>query len=73
MSCDCISEMNAKLEPLNTKLSETFSIPRDGSPAYTTVTIQTEKIVSRQRGRAVLAIPSFCPFCGIKFDREASK
>lgn len=73
MSCDCIDQMNAKLEPLNTKLSETFCIPRDGSPGYTTVKIETEKIVSRGKGRAVLAIPSYCPFCGSKFDRGASK
>ena len=65
--CDCIDEMNAKLEPLNTKLSLTFSFARDGGSSHTLPTIETQKIESRKRVGPALAIASFCPFCGVAY------
>lgn len=62
--CECIAQMDAKLAPLNTKLSLTFSFGRNGGPSYTLPTIETKKIESRKRGGPALAIASFCPFCG---------
>lgn len=49
MTCNCIAEMDAKLREHNTKLSVTFSFPRDGSPSYTLPYIKTEKIETRKR------------------------
>lgn len=70
MTCKCIEEMNAKLGEHNTRLCVTFGFPRDGSPSFTRPHIQTEKIETRKRVGAVLAIPSFCPFCGERYEAK---
>lgn len=67
--CKCMDEMNAKLAAHNTRLCVTFGFPRDGSPSYTRPYLQTEKIETRKRVGPALAIPSFCPFCGAKYER----
>ena len=69
MGCDCISVMDAKLADHNTRIAVTFGFPRDGSPPYTRPTIQTEKLESRKRVGPAIALPSFCPFCGEKYER----
>jgi hypothetical protein len=66
--CNCIAEMDAKLAERNTRLQVTFAFPRDGSPSYTLPLLGTEKIEKRKR-ESVLAVPSFCPFCGEKYGR----
>ncbi len=66
MACDCIKQMNAKLAEHNTRLCVTFGFPRDGGPSYTIPTLMVEKINTRNREK-VLAIPTFCPFCGAKY------
>ena len=72
MTCDCIDQMNAKLADKNTRLHVTFSFPRDGSPSQTFPLIGTEKIETRKRGSACLAIPSYCPFCGVSYREQAA-
>ena len=69
MACNCINEMNDRMVEHNTRLCVTFGFPRDGSPSYTRPALMTEKINTRNRNR-VLAIPSFCPFCGGKYEKE---
>ena len=68
MPCSCISDMDAKLGPYNTRLAVTFGFPRNGGPSFTRPTIQTEKIESRKRGSAALALASYCPFCGVSYE-----
>ena len=68
MTCNCMDEMDAKLAELNTRLVVTFGFPRDGSPSYTRPKLDVEKIEPRKRVGPALAIPSFCPFCGVKYD-----
>ena len=70
MACDCISVMDAKLAEHNTRIAVTFGFPRDGSPAFTRPTIETEKVESRKRGGRALALPTFCPFCGERYEAE---
>jgi len=65
--CTCIDEMNAKLAEKNSKLQVTFSFSFNGEPSRVLPLIGTEKIETRKRGSACLAIPSFCPFCGISY------
>lgn len=72
MPCDCIEVMDAKLADLNTKISVTFGFPRDGSPSYVLPHIQTEKIDTKKRGSTALAIPSYCPFCGVAYVTPAA-
>lgn len=71
--CKCVEEFNAKLADHNTKIVETLCIPRDGSPAYTRPTIRTEKIETRKRVGPAIAVPSFCPFCGTRYEAEAGQ
>jgi hypothetical protein len=66
--CNCVADFNTKLREHNTKIVETIGIPRDGSPAFTRPTIRTEKIESRKRAGPAIAMPTFCPFCGVSYD-----
>lgn len=68
MSCNCIDTMDALLGEHNTRLVVTFGFPRDGRPAYTWPKIQTEKVETRKRVGPVLMIPTFCPFCGERYE-----
>ncbi|PKP92260.1 MAG: hypothetical protein CVT77_09555 [Alphaproteobacteria bacterium HGW-Alphaproteobacteria-16] len=68
MTCTCIEEMDAKLAEHNTRLSVTLGFPHDGSPAFVRPHLQTEKIETRKRVGPALAVPSFCPFCGTRYE-----
>ena len=70
MPCECIDQMNAKLREHNTEIEETLCFPRDGSPIFTLPMIGTKKIESRVRKGPALAIPSFCPFCGERYQPQ---
>ena len=73
MTCSCIEQMDAKLVPHNTRLAVTFGFPRDGSPSYVRPALQTEKIEARKRGKGVIALPSFCPFCGEPYEPQLAR
>jgi hypothetical protein len=68
--CNCVAEFNAKLREHNTRIVETIGIPRDGSPMFTRPTIRTEKVESRKRVGPAIAVPTFCPFCGNRYEPE---
>ena len=70
MACNCIDEMNAKLEPLNTELALTFGFSRSTGDCTTTPTVETKKINSRMRVGPAIAIATFCPFCGSAYRAE---
>jgi hypothetical protein len=67
--CGCIEQMNDLMGDKNTRIVVTLGIPRDGSPMFVRPMIATEKVESRKRGSAALAIPTFCPFCGERYER----
>lgn len=68
--CTCVADFNKQLGEHNTKIVETVGIPRDGSPMFTRPTIRTEKIESLKRAGPAIAMPTYCPFCGIRYGRE---
>lgn len=72
MTCLCIEQMDAKLAPHNGRIAVTFSFGRNGGASYTLPTIQVEKVEKRKRGSPPLAIPTFCPFCGTRYQEKSA-
>ncbi|MDC7808821.1 hypothetical protein [Sphingomonas koreensis] len=72
-SCTCVADFNVKLAEHNTRIVETFGFPRDGRPIFTRPKIQTEKIEPRKRVGPAIAVPTFCPFCGTRYEPEPAK
>lgn len=70
MTCKCTAEMDAKLAGHNTRIAVTFGFPRDGGPSYMRPLIETQKIETRKRGGPAIALPTFCPFCGNRYEPE---
>lgn len=68
MACDCITMINEKLVSRNTRLALTITLTKDLDAYPTIATEQIDK--GRGRPKAVSMIPSFCPFCGVKYERE---
>ncbi|RWE55180.1 MAG: hypothetical protein EOS24_23790 [Mesorhizobium sp.] len=69
MACECIETVNQKLSPRNTRLALTITFAAPGLNAFPSIgTEQIEK--GRGRPKAIGMIPSFCPFCGTKYERE---
>ncbi|PJI89045.1 hypothetical protein DAH55_03945 [Sphingomonas koreensis] len=68
--CNCVADFNRKLAERNTRIIETIGIPRDGGPLFTRPTIRTEKIETRKRVGPAIAVPTYCPFCGVRYDAE---
>lgn len=70
VTCNCVEEMDKLLAPKNTKLQVTMGFPRDGRKAYALPCIRVEKIEPRKRVGPAIAIPSFCPFCGVAYNHK---
>lgn len=68
--CDCKERVNEKLKDRNTRLSVSFCLSSDLSEADAMLMIQTEKLDKQKRTRAMPVIPTFCPFCGVKYPRK---
>lgn len=69
MMCNCMTGVNEKLQPHNSKLSVSFCLTKNLSGMNALPIIQTEKINTKVRGRVMMVIPTFCPFCGDKYPR----
>jgi len=66
--CNCIANFNERLLEHNTRIVETLGIPRDGSASFIRPTIRAEKIDTRTRGGPAIIIPTYCPFCGERYE-----
>jgi hypothetical protein len=64
--CGCIDRINAKLKERNTELSTCFDL--ENTTAGHRLLVGTNKIDRSKRGRPVLAVATFCPFCGEKME-----
>lgn len=69
MACTCLDDFDAKLRDRNTKLVRTFVL-RPIAAEFPK--IATEKLNPRQREQ-VIAIPTYCPFCGVAYALEGGK
>ena len=68
MGCNCITDIDEKLKPRNTRLALTITLTKDLDAFPTIATEQIDK--ARGKPKAVSMIPSYCPFCGVKYERE---
>lgn len=66
MACDCIRTLDAQLKPYNTRLGVTLVFGKTSAVYPTLVTEQVEK--GRGKAKAKAMLPTFCPFCGVKYD-----
>lgn len=71
--CECMTRVNAKLKDRNTKLSVSFCLSADLGDMDTMLLIQTEKVDKKLRTKAVSLVPTFCPFCGVKYPRKGEE
>lgn len=65
-SCDCVNQVNEQLAQFNTKLLRLMSFSMSDMTASTELSIETEKLDSKKRGKPKIVTPSYCPFCGVK-------
>lgn len=72
-ACNCLSDFNERLKEHNTKIDVTFVIPRNGGPMRDFPKIETSKIETRKRVGPVIAVPTFCPFCGQRYEPMPAK
>ncbi len=61
--CECIDIMNKGLAPRNAELDTAFNVRGDFYPR-----LATRKINTRLRDKGPMVLPTFCPFCGVKYE-----
>lgn len=71
--CDCMTKVNDSLKDRNTRLQTSFILTRDLSGMDCTPLMAVEKLDTAKRVRAMSVIPTFCPFCGVKYPRKGEE
>ena len=71
MTCKCMDTLNARLAAAghNTKISRTF--PFYENKVGMTCTITTELIEKKRGAKPLSVLPTYCPWCGVKYQGEA--
>lgn len=67
-SCNCIDVVDAQLAERNTRLVQAFTL----RPFASHLMIATEIVEKKRGARAVGMFPTFCPFCGVKYELPAT-
>lgn len=73
MTCNCITEMNAKLAPHNGRVAQAIRITADLGRMFSSTVIGTEKLDKSKRKPIPTLMATFCPFCGKRENEEQAK
>lgn len=73
MTCNCMTEMNAALAERNTRLATSFMLDRRLNTARVSMIVATEVVTKKRGAQAIVAIPTFCPFCGVRCRDEGAQ
>lgn len=68
MTCSCIADVDAMLAERNTRIMLPIMLGADQTSRPMIVTEQIEK--GRGKKKAVGMFATFCPFCGVKYQRD---
>jgi uncharacterized protein (DUF1684 family) len=72
--CDCIEEINKRLEGMtpdnNTKLEIPFTWSTNGISSVDKVRIVTCKRDDKVKKKPISIQPAYCPFCGVAYETE---
>lgn len=71
MACECHDTVDAMLPPRNTRLARAIIFGGSKAPGIMLETEQVEK--GRGKAKASTMFPSFCPFCGVRYDAEPTQ
>lgn len=71
--CTCMTGINADLKEHNARLATSFVMTRDRKGMDCLPIVQTEKLQSKSRVKPPIVLPTFCPFCGVKYPRAGEE
>lgn len=63
MICECVERINGAIKDKNTEISIAFSLD-DKMDLDGSILVATNKIDKSKKGKPIMAVASFCPFCG---------
>lgn len=66
--CDCLTKTEELLKPKNTRLGVAFIVTNENEMVVRPLILTEQIEKGRGKGKAVNMLPSFCPFCGTKYN-----